>query len=261
MQTRPFIDQLHFEVRIPFPAQRIVSLVPSQTELLFDLGLDNRVVGITKFCIHPSHWPNHKTIVGGTKNFDTGLIDSLKPDLIIGNKEENHEDGIRELKKRYPVWMSDIYTREDALAMIQSIGEITNTSNRAMEIIDAINVSFKELRKSSQNKKVLYLIWRKPWMAAGGNTFISSMIEAAGLRNVFDNRFRYPELTPEEIRNLNPDIVFLSTEPFPFRQKHIAELGELLPHAIVLLVDGEMFSWYGSRMRLAPDYFNSIRIE
>ena len=116
-----FIDHLGKQISISFPPKRIISLVPSQTELLADLGLEDRIVGITKFCIHPEPWQKTKTIVGGTKKFRFDVIDSLKPDLIIGNKEENYQGGIEQLKSQYPVWMSDIVTLKDAFAMIREI--------------------------------------------------------------------------------------------------------------------------------------------
>jgi ABC-type Fe3+-hydroxamate transport system substrate-binding protein len=258
MDRRLFIDQLNDTIEVRFPPRRIVSLVPSQTELLFDLGLENEVVGITKFCIHPSHWKQEKKIIGGTKNFNIALIDSLTPDLIIGNKEENDEQGIHELKKKYPVWMSDIYDLEDATAMIRSIGELTDTSARANQINDQINLSFQSLQKSPRKKRVLYMIWRNPWMAAGGKTFINAMLQNIGFENCLSSGSRYPELTTKEILELSPELIFLSTEPFPFKQNHIEELQYLVPKAKIMLVDGEMFSWYGSRLIQAPKYFDGL---
>jgi ABC-type Fe3+-hydroxamate transport system substrate-binding protein len=261
MPIRSFTDQLHSTVQITFPPRRIISLVPSQTELLFDLGLENELVGITKFCIHPAHLKREKEVIGGTKNFNFDLIHSLRPDLIIGNKEENYEEGIRELKTSYPVWMSDIYNLNDAKNMIQSIGDLTDTFSKAAHIIKEINSSFECLVKYRSGKKVVYLIWKNPWMAAGRNTFINSVITEMGLANCLDERSRYPELSNGDLRRLNPELVFLSTEPFPFQQKHAEEIKQVLPNAKVLLVDGEMFSWYGSRLRLAPAYFNSLNLD
>jgi ABC-type Fe3+-hydroxamate transport system substrate-binding protein len=258
MDRRLFIDQLKDSIEVRFPPRRIVSLVPSQTELLFDLGLENEVVGITKFCVHPSQWNQEKKIIGGTKNFNIALIDSLAPDLIIGNKEENDEQGIHELKMRYPVWMSDIYDLAGAAAMIRSIGELTDTSPLANQINDQINLSFQSIQKSPHKKRVLYMIWRNPWMAAGGKTFINSMLQSIGFENCLSSESRYPELTTKEILQLSPELIFLSTEPFPFKQTHIEELQNLAPNTKVMLVDGEMFSWYGSRLIQAPKYFDRL---
>lgn len=256
MQQRSFLDQTGNPVTVNFPPRRIISLVPSQTELLADLDLDEEVVGITKFCIHPPAWGNPKTIVGGTKNFHLDEIAALEPELIIANKEENYREGIEALKKHHPVWLSDIHSLEDSLAMITSIGEMTDRKVQSWTVLHAIHEAFSRLKKF-RSASVLYLIWRGPWMAAGKRTFIHAMLEKTGLQNALD-RGRYPELSEEEIRALKPDLIFLSSEPFPFREKHIEELKRISPGSRIMLVDGEMFSWYGSRLIKAPAYFNSL---
>lgn len=251
-----FVDQIGNSVTLHFTPNRIISLVPSQTELLFDLGLEEEIVGVTKFCIHPDEALNVKTIVGGTKKFDFSTIDQLKPDLIIGNKEENYKEGIELLSKEYPVWMSDIVTLEDSLAMIGAVGEVCGKEEEANAIITRIRTSFDLLKKKTP-KRILYLIWRKPWMAAGPGTFIHSMIEKTGWINAVVQS-RYPELSSDEIQNINPDLILLSSEPYPFSEKHIEEISQIIPTAEIKLVDGEMFSWYGSRLVKAPVYFNSL---
>ncbi len=255
--TRTFIDQLGHPVTIPFPPRRIISLVPSQTELLADLGLGDKVVGITKFCIHPEHWLQTKTIVGGTKNFHFNEIDELRPDVIFGNKEENFEEGIGRLKEKYPVWMSDIISIKDSLSMILSIGEMTNKMAESKQIVSNIKNGLNSTGKVS-GQSVLYLIWRKPWMGAATNTFIHSLLDHLGFRNALEHETRYPELADEKIKALKPDYIFLSSEPYPFREKHIEELQTISPTSKIVLVDGEMFSWYGSRLIKAPPYFNSL---
>ncbi len=252
-------DQMGNKVALAEPPQRIVSLVPSQTELLYDLGLEDRVVGITKFCVHPGHWRTSKTVIGGTKNFNIDVIEQLKPDLIIGNKEENYEEGINGLKVHCPVWMSDITTFDDALQMIQLVSLLTNCEKEGMRIKNEIQFAFNGLQPLPKIK-TLYLMWRNPWMGPAGKTFIHSMMEKMGFVNVLAGQDRYPELSEELIKHLNPALVLLSTEPFPFIEKHLAEIKSILPDAKVLLVDGEMFSWYGSRLALAPAYLNSIQI-
>ncbi len=242
-------------LKLELPLKRIISLVPSQTELLYDLGLDKEVVGITKFCVHPLHWLKEKSIIGGTKKFHFETIDRLQPDLIIGNKEENYLEGIELLQKKYPVWMSDIVTLDDALSMITSVSEIIGKQNSGASIVERIRKSFKEINPG--NASVLYLIWRKPWMGAGKGTFINSMLKIIGLENVLQTE-RYPELSEEEIKEVNPELILLSSEPYPFREAHIEELKRLVPMAKIILVDGEMFSWYGSRLLKAPDYFKSL---
>ena len=253
-----FTDQLGQTIRLTDPPARIISLVPSQTELLYDLGLDQEVVGITRFCVHPKSWFQSKTKVGGTKDFQLEKIDALSPVLIIGNKEENDRERITALKEKYPVWMSDVVTLEDALNMIQSVGAIVQKEVQARTIIQQIRDGFKRLRLKS-SARLLYLIWKDPWMGAGKNTFINSMLEHLGLANVLQEA-RYPVLTDQAIRDLSPEVILLSSEPFPFREKHLNELRQLLPHAKILLVDGKLFSWYGSRLIKAPEYFNSLNI-
>jgi ABC-type Fe3+-hydroxamate transport system substrate-binding protein len=250
------VDQLGIELNLPIKPLRIVSLVPSQTELLFDLGLDDRIVGVTKFCIHPES-TKEKTIVGGTKNFRFDVIDQLQPDLIIGNKEENYEEGILSLRKKYPVWMSDIVALDDALSMIRSIGEITCTQTKSEAINHSIINEFETLPLFA-SRSCLYLIWKKPWMAAGKNTFIDSMLSAINLVNVV-NAQRYPELSDQDIVALSPDVILLSSEPYPFKENHIQELKALVPTSQIALVDGELFSWYGSRLIKSPAYFSSLR--
>jgi ABC-type Fe3+-hydroxamate transport system substrate-binding protein len=252
-----FEDQLKNKISIAETPQRIVSLVPSQTELLFDLGLDSEVVGITKYCVHPTHWLKSKAIIGGTKNFDFEIIYSLNPDLIIGNKEENYREGIEVLGKDYPVWISDIITLEDAFEMIGRVGILTNRSYKSELLNGEIKIEFEKLRTCSP-KAALYMIWRKPWMAAAADTFIDTMLNRIGLRNCLQDKSRYPQLTSEDITKLNPEMILLSSEPFPFSEKHIAELQQLCPASQIVLVDGEMFSWYGSRLRYVPQYFATL---
>jgi ABC-type Fe3+-hydroxamate transport system substrate-binding protein len=250
-ESRVVIDQVGRKVKIPNQPQRIVSLVPSQTELLCDLGLDERVAGITKFCVHPTEWFRTKTRIGGTKQLNFESISALNPDLIIANKEENNKGDIERLAKDFPVWVSDINNLDSALEMIQMVGEITGTD--ASVLAEEIRVDFDKIQPIWPTQKTLYLIWKNPFMAAGSDTFIHDLMNRCGFENVA-NQARYPELSEEEIIKLNPELVLLSSEPFPFKAKHIQELQELLPKARIKLVDGEMFSWYGSRLKLVPSY-------
>jgi len=237
------------------PARRIISLVPSQTELLYDLGLDSEVIGITKFCIHPEIWSHTKAIVGGTKNVKLDVVGSLKPDLIIANKEENTKGDVETLMKNYPVYVSDVGSIDSAYAMMTRIGELTGKD--ASAIIGDIKSSFSSLT-GFDIKRALYLIWRKPWMTVGKDTFISEMMKVAGFENIIDDT-RYPSLTDDQIKALKPEVVLLSSEPYPFKEEHIDEVKKMLPDAKVVLVDGEMFSWYGSRMMRMADYYKELR--
>lgn len=239
---------------------RIISVVPSQTELLFDLGLDGEIVGVTKFCIHPADKVKHKTIVGGTKTLDLVKIHALKPTLILANKEENTRDQIEELQRHYVVHVTDITTLPDALSMIREVGALVGRSPEAETIAGQIDVSLCP-SPAAPTRSVTYFIWRKPYMVAAGDTFIHSMLEVAGFRNSFADRTRYPEITPADLEAVQPDLIFLSSEPYPFSAKHIAELQTICPLAQILLVDGELFSWYGSRLLRSSDYFRNLRNE
>lgn len=253
-----FTDQMLRTIHLPvFPPQRIVSVVPSQSELLADLGLGERVIGITKFCIHPPEWYREKKRVGGTKTLNLPAIEGLNPDLIIGNKEENDQAQIEYLAERFPVWMSDVKNLEDALAMIRAMGALC-AADTAQALAQTIQQAFDGLQPLLTRPKTAYLIWRKPWMAAGQDTFIHAMLQRNGFDNVFGEKIRYPQTDALELASLNPKLVLLSSEPFPFAEKHIAEIREICPEATVLLVDGEYFSWYGSRLLGAPAYFAVI---
>lgn len=257
-----YTDQLQKEIQLSVLPQRIVSLVPSQTELLAAIGLNEEVIGITKFCVHPNYWFRQKQRIGGTKNVDIEKVRTLQPDLIIANKEENVREQVLELEKIAPVWTSDIHSIEDALSMIQSIGELTGKTAEANSLITTIEVKRALLQTLINDTKkrlqVVYLIWKDPYMAAGGDTFIDTMLQACGWNNCLRDRMRYPEISLSELAQLRPDLVLLSSEPYPFQQKHIGEMQQVLPGTKIVLADGEMFSWYGSRMADAFDYFRKM---
>lgn len=244
------------EVYLPAFPLRIISLVPSQTQLLHYFGLEDEVVGITKFCIHPEEWFHSKERVGGTKSIDIEKVKALKPDLIIGNKEENERKDIEALEQIAPVWMSDIYDLNDALQMIESIGLITNKQNKSRQLTESIEANFNSLKKFQKQRTVLYFIWNEPMMLAGPNTFIDAMLKECGLMNLASIE-RYPEASGNE----NPDFVFLSSEPFPFSKKHQVEFQNRYPNSKVVLVDGEFFSWYGSKLKDTPTYFKELLVE
>lgn len=237
---------------------KIISTVPSITELLSDLQLDEEVVGITKFCVHPEHWFRNKTRIGGTKNLKLEKIKALDPDLIVANKEENLKDQIEYLEGFSSIYLSDIQSPLDNISLIRDLGKITDRNHIANNLIKKY-ISALQMLEGQSNQTVLYLIWKNPWMAAGGDSYIHSILHHMGLNNVLGDRMRYPELNAEEIKNLNPDLIFLSSEPFPFKEKHKQELLKILPKAKIHLVDGEYFSWYGSRLIHMLDYGKSLK--
>ena len=254
-----FIDQTGQTIFLNKTPQRIISVVPSQTELLFDLGLNEEITGITKFCVHPADWFKTKTRIGGTKQLNIELIQQLNPDLIIADKEENVKEQIQALQKHFPVWISDVNNLEDAYEMIEQVGLIVNKQDGANDIIFQIKNNFAKLLTNDSKLPAAYLIWQNPYMTIGGDTFISSMLDAAGFINIFQDRRRYPEVTIEELQTANCKLLLLSSEPFPFKQKHIEALQKQLPGTKIILVDGELFSWYGSRMLKAPAYFKQLQ--
>ena len=237
----------------------IISLVPSITETLFDFGLTtDEVIGRTKFCIHPSDLVKNVEVIGGTKNLNIEKIRSLKPDLIIANKEENEKLQVQELMKDFKVWVTDIETLEDNQKFISELGTILNKENLALDFNQKIASVFTDF-KVSKPKKVAYLIWKNPYMTVGSDTFINEVLEKLGFENLFKNRKRYPEISVEELKEA--DLIFLSSEPFPFQQKHIDELQLELPNNEIMLVDGEAFSWFGTRLMNVGEYLKELSLK
>lgn len=252
-------DQLNRPVEFKFPPCRIISLVPSQTELLHDLGLEEEVLGITRFCIHPIHWQETKSIIGGTRKLNLEKIRALNPELVIGNKEENDRIQVEMLMKFSPVWISDVRTVEEACQMIEKVGLITGKFVEAAKMTSRIRASVSSVPEKLTNIPSAYLIWRKPWMAAGRDTFIHNMMSLFGLQNIMDDQIRYPQITLEALKEKKPRLILLSSEPYPFREKHINEVRRVLTDAEIVLVDGEMFSWYGSHLLHAIQYIQDLR--
>ena len=258
-----FQDQLKRAVNLPvWPPRRIVSLVPSQTELLYTLGLEAETVGITKFCVHPSAWFQEKKRVGGTKTVDLKKVAGLSPDLILGNKEENDKSQIEALAAHFPVWMSDVRNLEDACDMIDRVGELTGKTAQSTALTVDIRHRFAQWQLSNPTflrRRAVYFIWRKPFIVAAGETYIDAMLQLAGFDNVFAHLTRYPNVDLADLAAAAPEVILLSSEPYPFAEKHFAPFREACPQAHLQLVDGEMFSWYGSRLLQVPSYFCALQ--
>ena len=256
-------DQMGHYFEFETVPKRIVSLVPSQTELLFDLGLEESMVGITKFCVHPYHLKSVKTIVGGTKKVNVDKIRNLNPDIIIANKEENTLEMVEELRKICPVWVTNITTIEDNFQMISDFGQLFNRRTEAKKWNDKIAFGYHEFQqyiKDKPIKKAAYFIWKNPWMVAGSHNFINEMLRLNRFQNIYEGKGRYPEIEIKKIRlEGDPDLVFLSSEPFPFKEEDAFEIGRFTHHAKTIFVDGEMFSWYGSRIAKAFSYFKKLQ--
>jgi len=255
-------DQLGREITLHKTPVRIVSLVPSQTELLCDLALENELDGITKFCVHPFHLKSTKTIVGGTKKVDFEKIKALEPDFILCNKEENSFDFLPELEKIAPTYFSDVNTIQDSIDLILRLGSIfnrrTESDNLAHKIEFKLN-DFKQFTKDKPLRKVAYFIWAKPWMVVGNDTYINEILKLNNFENIYSNYSRYPKVEINKIRHDgDPDVVILSSEPFDFKDEHAMEIASFTNRSITVFGDGEFFSWPGSRLLLALDYFKEL---
>ena len=241
---------------------RIVSLVPSQTELLYDLGLENNIVGLTKFCIHPHHLKKSKTIVGGTKDCNFEKIKTLNPTHILCNKEENTKEIVEMCIQITSTHVAEIFSIQDTTSLIETYGNLFDKEAEALKMIQEINFKLKDFElfmKDKSFRKVAYFIWRNPWMAAGNNTYIDHILMLNKFENIYKSKERYPEVIIEKIRlDGDPELVLLSSEPYPFKEKHITELSKYTKQASTILVDGELFSWHGSRLLKAFDYFKSL---
>lgn len=252
-----FTDHLGRLVRIPKVPQRIVSLCPSQTRTLFDLGLEKRMVGRTYFCIHPAEKVAEVLRVGGTKQVKMERIREVQPDLIIAEKEENTREMVEALEQEYPVYVTDVHDRSSALQMVRDLGLITGMAEQGNALAGQIDEALGNITPLTPGQSCLYFIWRKPWMVAGKGTFIDAMLDLCGLENAI-GQARYPSLETADLQALDPDRILLSSEPYPFAEKHIQELQAYFPNAAFTLVDGEMFSWYGSQLLEAPAYLKQL---
>ena len=243
--------------------RRIVSLVPSITELLYDLGLENQIVGITKFCVHPFHFKSTKTIIGGTKKVHYDRISTLSPDIIIANKEENTKEIVDALAHFCPVWVTDIKTIDDNYQMISDFGVVFNKRKEAQKWIDKLHYAHQDFTQyiiERPIKKVAYFIWANPYMVAGHDTYIQEMLVLNRFENVYATKEgRYPEVDLKEMcLDGDPEYVLLSSEPFPFDTTYAFEITRHSQHAIPVFVDGTFFSWYGSRLLQSFDYFKQL---
>lgn len=235
---------------------KIVSLVPSITEALFDLGLtENEVVGRTKFCIHPQHKIKNVAVIGGTKNINIDKIKALQPDLILANKEENVKDQVEALMADCKVMVTHVETIEDNYYLLKNLGKLFGKEERAqafnLKIYDILNQT-----KLDTPVKAAYLIWKNPYMTIGKDTFIHRILSEIGFENVFKDKTRYPQIEAEDLAEA--DVIMLSSEPFPFKEKHIEELRIVYPDKKIMIVDGEAFSWYGTHIAKCENYFKEL---
>lgn len=254
--TKLIEDHTGRQVNISLPPKRIITICPAITETLFALGLENEIVGRTKYCIFPEGIVENVPIVGGTKEVNVEKIRELQPDLILAEKEENTEAIVQALEKIAPVFVLEVQSIEDAYRFIHTLGFLTHKEQVAERLINSCKAAFPTLHK--QSKKAAYVIWRKPYMVVGGTTYINDVLHTVGFHNPFaQEESRYPAVTKEELAQANLDVLFLASEPFPFQEKHIAEFQAFLPNTKIVLVEGEMF-WYGARMEIAGPYLKEL---
>lgn len=251
------VSKINSNLNTNIKPKRIVSLVPSVTELLFHLGLGDSIVGVTNYCKYPENKIDCIAKLGGTKSINFETISNLNPDLIISVKEENNKNEIVSLSENYNIFVGDLHNYNSALQLIIEIGEVCKVKQQAKKLVLDINNKFAEIN-THKPKSCCYLIWNEPIITVGNNTYINSMLNMAGFNNVFSHINSYPSITQKDITNAQPEYIMLSSEPFKFTEKHKEVYQKLYPNSKVILVDGEMFSWYGSRMLLAPNYFETI---
>ena len=255
-------DQLGREISLKTSPKRIISLVPSQTELLCDLALENELIGITKFCVHPYHLKSTKTIVGGTKKVDFEKIKALNPDFILCNKEENTYDFLPELEKIAPTYFSDVNSIQDSIHLISDLGFLLNRRTESVNLIAKINFKLNDFNifiKDKPVRKVAYFIWANPWMVAGNDTYINELLKLNKFENIYSNMSRYPKIEINKIRHDgDPEVIILSSEPYSFKDEHAMEIGNYTNRSITVFGDGELFSWFGSRLLLSFDYFKKL---
>jgi iron complex transport system substrate-binding protein len=255
-------DQIGTSHSFETAPKRIISLVPSQTELLYDLGLEDKIIGITKFCVHPYHFKSTKKMVGGTKKVHYEKIRLLNPDIIICNKEENTKEIVEKLSEICPVWVTNILTIEDNFQMITDFGQLFNCRTEAQKWNDKLAFGlqdFKSYIKDKPFKKAAYFIWKNPFMVAGSDNYINELLKLNHFANIYLDKGRYPEIEIKKMRlEGDPDVVLLSSEPYPFKEEDAFEIGRFTHHAKTVFVDGEMFSWYGTRLLKAFSYFKQM---
>ena len=244
---------------------KIVSLCPSLTELVFDLGAGDSLVGRTKFCVHPADRVDAIEKVGGTKNPKIDRIIELAPDLVLMNEEENRKEDAAALEAAgVRVHSSMPRTSAETAAMVRSIGIALGRSREAEAIAADIERRADRVRRDAvRYPPVRYacLIWRDPIMTVNDDTFIAGLLTLPGGQNVFGAReARYPTISPAELHDADPLRVLLPNEPFPFQSRHIDELAALsrLPRERFRVVDGELLSWHGSRTPRGIDYAESV---
>lgn len=256
--------------RPPLPPggpRRIVSLVPSLTEALFALGLGERVVGVTEWCVHPATEVARLPKVGGTKTPDLAALRALGPDLVLANREENRRRDVAALEAAgIPVWLTYPRTVREGAELLAELAGLGAPPERAAEVVGPTLAAVvdAEARPAGPRPRVFCAIWRAPWMSVGRDTYIHDMIQLSGGANVFAGRAgrRYPIVAEADLVAAAPEVVLLPDEPYRFEARDAAELRGLdLPAARtgrIHLIDGTLVSWYGPRIRRALETLQAL---
>ncbi len=242
------------------PPRRIISLCPSVSETLLDLGLEGFLAGRTDYCIHPQNKIESIPGVGGPKSVSIQLLQSLCPDIIIAVKEENDKKTLENLAAlNYKCFIFDVNNFSDALNMIEKIGVIFNVEDRAQTMTEGIKKGFEGIGQVLKKLNFIYMTWSSPYIAAGTGNYINSLITGLGFNNCLSKHInRYVRLSLGELKKLSPDIVFLPSEPYNYTLYDKLKFEKIFPSARAVLVDGEMFCWYGSRMLKAAPYIKNL---
>jgi len=242
---------------------QIVSLCPSITETLIEFGLSEQICGVTKFCIHPESVVKNLCPLGGTKDPNLARIRELDPDLIFMNSEENRREDYESLAKDYKVDVSEPKSVAEIPSLLRHFGALTHREAPAERAAQKLERALQSLRKARGQRTSLfsyvYLIWRKPWMCVGTDTYVSRLFEEAGGTNLFgDANERYPEISLQDIAEKKPNYIFLADEPFPFAERHIPEVKKACPLAKVEVISGDDCCWHGIRSIRGVELMQSL---
>ena len=264
--TRSFVDSLGRELRLTGAPRRIVSLVPSITETLFSLGLGASIAGVTDYCVHPAEGVREKPKLGGTKNPRLDELLALSPDLVIANREENRRRDVERLEAAgVAVFVTDARDVEAAIRELEVFGELTERAREARSIAEGVRDALRVARESRPDPapRVVSLVWRRPWMAVGGDSFAHALVSECGGLNPFEeSERRYPRVDEGDLEAAAPDVILLPTEPYAFGEAERQELLALdCPAARsgrIHVIEGELLTWYGPRMARALETLSSL---
>ncbi len=245
-------DDLGREVLIPEQPQRIISLCPSVTYSLIKLGCRNQLAGRTRYCIHPKEEVAGIPVVGPVQGFSMDAVHALNPDLILAVKEENAKDEVLKLSEAYPVFVFDVKDVRQNADHLLKLGLLCGREEEAAEIVR----SFPDKAMPKKSVQSLYLIWKDPWMGVGANTYTGSVLSFFGLPQKAHFTEAYPKLSGQDFRGA--DLIMLSSEPFHFQEHHRKELQALYPDKNIILVEGEMFCWFGAWFANTESYLKSV---